>query len=358
MLYSFKQSRSAFMIAGILISLFWGAVSCSTEVNPNADYRDIYVVFGVLDGTDSVQYIRIDKAFLINGDAIEYAKNTDVSVKGLNVILKGDGKTYTATQIDSVPTGVGAFYPMTTLYRIDTKGNNALKGGVKYDLSIKIPGNDSFELRAYTYIPTSPTLNTPNYAPGAGSEKSIRKINFNAPYPMEFQNKSLPGKPLGFEARVFLYHEKNGIPDTAVFRSSMFQNGVRCQASGSTMCYSFSAKEVLYEFRKKLSDPTAIYTYDDQPETALIPLLPKSMRFEVTAIDTFLTKYIIANSPQYQDFNTIKPEYTNLKGTKDVYGIFGAINKASAYAILDECGEYLLRLNNTPQPQGGVKCEW
>lgn len=344
------------------VTLIWSVFySCTTEVDINAPYKDIYVVYGVLDANDSIQYIRVSKAFLVNEDAIEYAKDHDPSVKGLNVVLKGYNRTYTATQIDNVPLkGEGAFYPFTTLYKIETKGADALSAGRKYELTITKPDNDSIQITAYTYVPPIPEVTFPNYAPGPGNTRAIRQAELQGNYEVTWKAYAGVSAAYGYEVRAFLYHETNGNPDTATYLSNLALNGTgqRCVPAQGTMCYNFQPKEIIRAFRNQMSDANAIYTYDAEPKSGLIPDLPKSLRYEVTAIDSALTKYLRVNSPSYTDFNTIRPEYTNLKGKVDVYGVFGAISKASAYTIMDDCPEYLLRLNNTPLPGTTEACQW
>lgn len=51
--------------------------ACSTDLSLNAPYKDVTVVFGLLNPADSVQYIRINKAFLGEMSADEISKNPD-----------------------------------------------------------------------------------------------------------------------------------------------------------------------------------------------------------------------------------------------------------------------------------------
>lgn len=54
-------------------------ISCSTKLNVNAEWKDIMVVTGLLNQADSIQYIRIGKAFLGPGDELQYARIPDSS---------------------------------------------------------------------------------------------------------------------------------------------------------------------------------------------------------------------------------------------------------------------------------------
>jgi hypothetical protein len=58
----------------ILTCLFF---SCKTDFETIAEWKDITVVYGLLDQRDSVQYIKINKAFLGEGDALMFAKEND-----------------------------------------------------------------------------------------------------------------------------------------------------------------------------------------------------------------------------------------------------------------------------------------
>lgn len=51
--------------------------ACSTDLDINADYKNITVVEGLLNMRDTVQLIRINKGFLGDGDALVYAQVQD-----------------------------------------------------------------------------------------------------------------------------------------------------------------------------------------------------------------------------------------------------------------------------------------
>ena len=52
-------------------------LSCSKDFNSNAPYRDATIVYGILDASDDVQYIKIYKGFLTDGNAYEAAQIYD-----------------------------------------------------------------------------------------------------------------------------------------------------------------------------------------------------------------------------------------------------------------------------------------
>jgi hypothetical protein len=61
----------------LFVSLSLLFFSCETDFETNAEWKDITVVYGLLDQRDSLQYIKINKAFLGEGDALMFAKEYD-----------------------------------------------------------------------------------------------------------------------------------------------------------------------------------------------------------------------------------------------------------------------------------------
>ncbi len=339
--------------------------SCSTDFELNAPAKNIWVVYGILNHDAATQDLRIMRAFLPTEDATQFARNNDMSVKGLQVTLTGGGKTYLATQIDSVPTepSNGAFYPYTTLYRFQTTGGDTLKPGFRYDLEIKLPDSPNFVLRSYTYLPQEIRFLTPRIIPGAGQEYCLLQATLDKEYKIEFQKKTTTsnlGVGVGFEIKAYLDYTELGIEKTVAFGPTpVFITGQRCTTGSGFLCYQFQEKELISDFLTKMK-PSALsnYTYAVNSNSECLSdftALPKAFRFEVTALDTFLTNYLTVNNPKYQDFNTVRPEYTNITGSTEAYGIFGSINLLSVPAKLSPCTEYLLYLNGTPKPVSG--CE-
>lgn len=62
-----------------ILILFTGLIfgSCETDFDIIAEWKDITVVYGLLDQMDSVQYIKINKAFLGEGNALTFAQEYD-----------------------------------------------------------------------------------------------------------------------------------------------------------------------------------------------------------------------------------------------------------------------------------------
>lgn len=64
----------------LLLLLFIPALySCNKELKVNADWKDVTVVYGLLDQTDDTTFIKITKAFLGEGDALMFSRIPDSS---------------------------------------------------------------------------------------------------------------------------------------------------------------------------------------------------------------------------------------------------------------------------------------
>ena len=70
-----KKYFSLLLLAVILFSL----ASCKKTLTVNAEWKDVSVVFGLLDQTESVHYVKVTKAFLGPGDALQFAAISDSS---------------------------------------------------------------------------------------------------------------------------------------------------------------------------------------------------------------------------------------------------------------------------------------
>lgn len=345
-----------------LITAFF-LLSCSTEVDLNAPKKDIWVVYGVLDHSDSVQYIRVSRGFLEESDALEFAKNNDLSERGLQVKLISENKEYLATEIDSVAKEPieGVFFPYTALYKIETSGADALETGSTYKLEIRRGDEPDFLLTASTTIPGQVTFQNPNrnHRPGPGGSRCLVQALLENDFQVKFSLGDAP-RASAMEIRAYLSYEENGIPKTATYGpTNMFTGNVGCSnGTGSTArCFELREGTVLRSFFSDMDiKPSNVYTYDidDQSACQNEPEdLPRALRFEITGMDSQIASYRRVNSPTFTDFNTIRPNYTNINGPSEAInlGIFGSISTQSAIARLSPCGEYLLSLNGAPEPE-------
>lgn len=125
--------------------------SCSTDFNVITSWKDITIVYGLFDASDTAQYIRIGKAFLDpNTNALSIAQIPDsLYYKDLSVELEeySNGNLVNTTQLEKVDgnseglvkdTGIFANSP-NTLY----KTTQTLNQDSRYNLVITKPDNGS-----------------------------------------------------------------------------------------------------------------------------------------------------------------------------------------------------------------------
>jgi hypothetical protein len=322
----------------------WALAGCNNELDVNAPAKDIYVVFGVLDPDKPVQEIRIQKAFLTEGNAIEYGANNDISLKNATVTLTCDGCTpFTLLAKDTVK-AEGDFYRPHTLYV--TRPEDRLVPGNSYTLRVSLPGQENI-ITATTVVPTRPRITQPDsLQPGTeGLSEQYATAAFNARnftirfVPRAFFATGAIG--VAFELRIFFDYASNGVAQPQLRFGPGNPYLLRSNGQGEIILgQAFQAYlSQILAARHSASDQL---TFDDSNKA-------ESCRIEIAALDRELYNYMRVNSPAFVDFNTISPEYTNIKGG---FGILGASTRTSRYVRLQACTKYLARLNNTPVPPG------
>ncbi len=70
------MNRLYIKLLGLLFALAF-MFSCTTYFDTTAEYKDITVVYGLLDQTQKEQYLKINKAFLSEKDVLTYANDPD-----------------------------------------------------------------------------------------------------------------------------------------------------------------------------------------------------------------------------------------------------------------------------------------
>ena len=97
--------KKILIIFGALAVLF---TACETDFNVNAAWEETIVVYGLLDASTDTQYIRINKAYLGEGDAIrmaQYPDSINFNPSSLDVIiykLESNNDTTDIVQLDTM----------------------------------------------------------------------------------------------------------------------------------------------------------------------------------------------------------------------------------------------------------------
>nr|MBC8147620.1 DUF4249 family protein [Bacteroidota bacterium] len=127
----------------IAISSFY---SCETDFDMNADYKDITVVYGLLNQTETTHYVKINRAFLGEDNTIALAHDPQaisygdfLEVKMYVYINKHDQRTlyFVDTLIERVPDATSPFYNPANPYQIIYKTDANLRSDGTYKLIIR-----------------------------------------------------------------------------------------------------------------------------------------------------------------------------------------------------------------------------
>nr|NQU91440.1 hypothetical protein [Bacteroidota bacterium] len=132
------MKKNLLLLLVLLAALFFNA--CETDFDIDAEWKEISIVYGLLDQRDTTHYFRINKAFL-GGNALEVSKIEDSSSykNSLEVILYGVKNNDTlqtivfdTCKISNKDTGVW-YNPYMQIY----KGTGTLDETYDYNLYIK-----------------------------------------------------------------------------------------------------------------------------------------------------------------------------------------------------------------------------
>jgi len=126
----------------LLLAVTGSTVSCKTDFDVIADYKEVAIVYGLLNQNDTIHYLRINKAFLGEGNALVYARIPDSSSYGANIDviliettpsgLKKEIVFDTVTLCNKEKGDSVFYYPCQLFYR----ANTILNPDNTYDLKI------------------------------------------------------------------------------------------------------------------------------------------------------------------------------------------------------------------------------
>lgn len=321
-----------------MISLF----GCEPEVEVYAPERPTFIVYGVLDVQADAQFIKLTQTFQSEGDALAYAADADLSLTDLKVTLEGNGTVYEG-ELAEIQRESGVFPSTHTLYKFNTSGANRIEGEKPYTLTIRDPDDTDFLISATTLVPGDVNLvqpAAPRFNPSLG-------VYFLPILDLKDDFTTLARSTLGygFEVRVYIEYEQGGEVKALQYGPLPIQNepkGCLAAVGRGEMCIKIPGESVGNFLNTSVDHSQGpIFHYDTVREAGNLSELSRLARMEVTAVDSFLTRYLQANNPFGFGLNLLidKPELSNVTGADA--GLFGSINYASHYFMLDECTKYV-----------------
>lgn len=292
-----------FRSVSLVVALLMLMVSCETDFDITSEWKDITVVYGLIDQTDSVHFIKINKAFLGTGNALQYANVEDSSsYRGkLEVKLIEDRNgsfrdiMFDTTSVYTKEPGL-FYYPHQLLYKSDKQ----LFEDGRYELKIRntITGK---EISASTPLIHDFAIEKPSLGSKTiefkRSVTSEQKINWIS---------AVNGKRYQVTIR-FFFKESSASGDTLVRSVDWIQSPqISDQATGG------ESMESNYVNEKFFTTCINQIPYTDQAKEADVDTRQVlRVDFIFTAIGDEMNTYLEVNEPSsgvLQD----KPEYTNI----------------------------------------------
>lgn len=290
----------------LLIAIAGTTVSCKTDFDVIADYKEVAIVYGLLNQNDTVHYLRINKAFLGEGNALVYAMIPDSSSYGtdIEVVLfetMPSGQTReivfdTVTLCNKEKGDSTFYYPCQLFY----KANAILNADNIYDLKItnKKTGN---VVTAQTKL-----IGDFNFTEPSGSSKYLSfKKTITTPHTIAWEN-ALNGKRYQLVFH-FNYKEFMGIGDTALREADwVFPSVTSEYANGNGESELLFQNEEFYTFCQ-----TKIRYSDPAKEGAVITRYSSDCDLEMTVIGEAFNTYLDVNGPA-TGVVMEKPQYSNI----------------------------------------------
>lgn len=309
-----------FLIAIGLISAI-SFTSCETDIDVNADYEDITIVYGAINPTDTTHYIKINKAFLGETSALDLATNADnftyaadeiaVSVEeydGNNTLVKTHNIARTTNE---VPKESGIFDNSTNvLYKFVEPNINRDN---RFLLRIFNSELDK-EITAETKMVKPIIVSTPK-----GSKFQFWNGTVSSGVPVTKIVSATSGENIGrIEAKiVFNYIEHpltiTGKPSLEKSLKMSLGEVYATTSQGNELMEWQLEGQTFFDNIKSAIDPISVSDSLSHRELANI-----SMEFSVAG--TELHTYMIVSEPS-SSVNQDKPSYTNIENG---VGIFSA----------------------------------
>lgn len=294
-----------------LVSLI--VVSCETDFNVVADYKEVAVVYGVLNQDDTIHYLRISKAFLGKGNALEYAKIADSSSYGadIQVVLRDSSSNGMVEDIlfDTVTLfnkEAGTFYAPGQLFYFSQK---QLVQSHIYKLIItnKKTGNvvkSETKLIGDFYF-TKPSANSKSI--------SFKRV-LTTPSKFTWAN-AVNGKKYQLLVKYY-YKEFYGINDTTLKSIAWTLPAVNSSKTNGTGETEIS---FLNEDFFRLCETKIPYT-DETAENKVIKRYSAYCELEMTVVDDNFSTYLDVNGPS-SGVTLEKLQFTNIING---YGLFAS----------------------------------
>ena len=303
--------------------------ACSTDVELYADYKDIPVIYGLIDASVDTNYVRINRAFSSSNDhpinAMEVALIPDSSnypgkLKAYLLELKKTGNEYVSTGRDTIfldtimihDKDAGVFYSpnQKVYYTTEAFKENTVSTRYRYRLEV-IKGNDTINSETgivggenFKILTSQATFLLSENSPSG-------KISFKPADNAVFYDVKM----------VFNYKEKHG--EILEYKQVKWDFGALSVDDDEALHYESGYYYVTYEMNSLfnlLEDAIGSDTVFDPNHPNVVRYFDEyPVEIMIAAGGEDLYNYIVVNS--VSGYSQAVPDYTNVNGG---YGVFSS----------------------------------
>jgi len=335
----------------LLITAYFLQSSCKTDFDVTADWKEIAVVYGILDKNDTTHYIRINKAYLGDADAIIMGWEND-SINYENLTVRLIELTETGTAVDSflleettvgleMLNDTGVFGDIGNPLQKLWKTTETLDQSKIYRLRITNPATDN--------VITSETAIVKNFTivqPSANPQSKITFIGNNdaySAYGLKF-SKSATDNGKVYEATLIFYYRDVNIDthDTTLQSVSWKQSAYVADVSESLIQINIEGENFYNYIKTSVAPLPANYKrligkgeYDVEHNGNF----DDHIDIIINVGGEELYNYIEINKPAASGVLLDKPVYTNIEGGLGIFSSRGknsVINKSLSDKSINE----------------------
>jgi hypothetical protein len=313
-----------------LVSIFLTVLTgCSTDINLNAPYKAVPVVFGLIDQSADTQYIKINKSFAGDGNNTTYAgindsllfTNLSAEVKEINNGTVNNSFPLQSKWVKNIEEGIFYGDSQKVYYFVPAAINpnasyqlsgTANEGSIEFAGNTKPVGTLTFTtLFRNNITPIVPVTNNSNSGikfATANSSTNNQYLNVTATW-LSVTN----GKRYEFELHFFYFEHStnNGVQRKMINWKFGSQTTTNING-GSSMSQEIRGDAFYQMIQSRLAN--------NPNEANIIKRVPDRFEFVVTVVDEDMNTFIEVNRPS-MGIVTERPSFTNIEGG---LGIFAA----------------------------------
>lgn len=281
--------------------------SCKTDFSVNGNYQEIPVIHGILDQNDSFHFIKINRTFLGEGNAFDFALIPDSSyfTSVVATVTEFDGGTelrsWTLTDTLIQNKDEGIFYaPEQKLYYFKTPDNQPLNEDYRYEFEANLDNGEHI-VSSETELVKGMNISDPT------TSNSFKFAESNVALNGYKNGKITFAKGTGklFDIQMKFFYTEFDLDDTSAVSKDF-----------TWKIATINGEDISGNSKAVDLDGEAFYRLVESSipvDANIVKRRFDSLSVIVTGAEENLEKYILVNKPS-SSLAQNKPEYTNIEG--------------------------------------------